>query len=112
MLFRSPDRDRILSNVALYWFTRSFPTSIYVHRMVFENVELLMADWKAIQKPLGYSCFKNDLSTPPERWIKQTEQVKWYRIHERGGHFPALEEPETLWRDVEAFIGEFWGKTD
>ena len=109
---RAPDRDMILTNVALYWFTRSFPTSIYVHRMVFENVELLMADWKAIQKPLGYSCFKNDLSTPPERWIQQTEQVKWYRLHERGGHFPALEEPETLWRDVEDFIGEFWGKTD
>ncbi|KAK6715684.1 hypothetical protein SNK04_006638 [Fusarium graminearum] len=107
-----PDRDLILTNVALYWFTRSYPTSIYVHRMAFENPELLMAGWKNIKAPLGYSCFKKDLVTAPERWIQQTKQVKWYRMHEKGGHFPALEEPDALWKDVQDFIGAFWNKTD
>ncbi|KAM0535367.1 hypothetical protein ACHAO7_012348, partial [Fusarium culmorum] len=108
----APGRDLILTNVALYWFTRSYPTSIYVHRMAFENPELLMAGWKNIKAPLGYSCFKKDLVTAPERWIQHTEQVKWYRMHGKGGHFPALEEPDALWKDVQDFIGAFWNKTD
>ncbi|KAK1637086.1 Alpha/Beta hydrolase protein [Colletotrichum phormii] len=107
---KTPDRDLIITNLALYWFTGCFPTSVYIHRVVFENVELMMNGWKTLKVPLGYSAFKYELVTAPERWIRQTAQVSWYRMHERGGHFAALEEPETLWKDVEDFIGKFWPK--
>ncbi|KAK1502882.1 hypothetical protein CTAM01_04871 [Colletotrichum tamarilloi] len=108
---KTPDRDLIITNLALYWFTGCFPTSVYIHRVVFENVELMMNGWKTLKVPLGYSAFKYELVTAPERWIKQTDQVSWYRMHERGGHFAALEEPETLWKDVEDFIWKFWPTT-
>ncbi|KAF5021638.1 hypothetical protein F66182_6338 [Fusarium sp. NRRL 66182] len=107
----TPDRDLILTNVALYWFTGCYPTSIYQHLMVLESPGLLTGAWKSIRVPLGYSSFRRELVTAPKRWIDQTDQVRWYRMHAKGGHFAALEEPETLWKDVQDFINEFWPTT-
>jgi microsomal epoxide hydrolase len=104
----TPHKDLILTNVALYWFTGCYPTSIYLHLTVLEDHELMMNAWKSLKVPLGHSAFKKELVTAPERWIRQTEQVKWYRMHEKGGHFAALEEPDALWKDVQDFIGAFW----
>ncbi|KAM0544007.1 hypothetical protein ACHAPJ_012032 [Fusarium lateritium] len=106
----TPDRDLILTNLALYWFSGCYATSIYVHRTAFADPESLMNSWKSLKVPLGYSSFKYDLATAPERWVKQTEQISWYRMNDKGGHFGALEEPDTLWKDVEDFIAEFWPK--
>ncbi|KAF4439346.1 hypothetical protein F53441_12625 [Fusarium austroafricanum] len=106
----TPDKDIILTNVALYWFTGCYPTSIYVHLMVLGDPDTMLNSWKTLKVPLGHSCFKKEITTAPERWIQQTERVKWYRMHEKGGHFAALEVPETLWKDVEDFIGAFWNK--
>ncbi|KAM0224271.1 hypothetical protein ACHAQD_002662 [Fusarium lateritium] len=107
---RTPADDLILTNITLWWFSGCYPTSIYLHRTVLEDHELMMNAWKSLEVPLGYSAFKNELITAPERWIKETEQVSWYRMHDRGGHFAALEEPEALWKDVQDFIAEFWPK--
>ncbi|RBR07161.1 hypothetical protein FVER53590_12951 [Fusarium verticillioides] len=106
----TPSKDLILTNIALYWFTGCYPTSIYLHLTVLEDHELMMNAWKSLKVPLGHSAFKKELVTAPERWIRETEQVKWHRMHDKGGHFAALEEPDALWRDVEDFIGAFWEK--
>ncbi|KAF5658596.1 epoxide hydrolase [Fusarium heterosporum] len=107
---KTPGDDLILTNIALWWFSGCYPTSIYLHRTVLEDHELMMNAWKILKVPLGYSAFKKELVTAPERWIQETGQISWYRMHEQGGHFAALEEPDTLWKDVEDFVAEFWEK--
>jgi microsomal epoxide hydrolase len=31
-----------------------------------------------------------------------------FKAHEKGGHFAALERPETLWEDVEQWVKIAW----
>ncbi|KAF4466156.1 epoxide hydrolase [Fusarium albosuccineum] len=107
----TPDTDLILTNVALYWFTGCYPTSISHHRLIVDgDIEPLTGGWRKVTVPLGFSSFKKEMGTPPKAWIDATGKVRWYRTHEKGGHFAALEEPETLWKDVEDFVNEFWAK--
>lgn len=53
---------------------------------------------------MGYSRFPYDNSGVPESWAKEVGNLIFYKAHERGGHFPALEYAEVLWEDVESFV--------
>jgi microsomal epoxide hydrolase len=105
--------ELLLTNVSLYWFSRCYPTTMYHHRIALKGIMGdLTGGWKDVRVPMGYSWFKKEISNPPKAWIDKTGKVKWYRKHEKGGHFAALEQPEVLWKDVEDFVSEFWGKRD
>jgi microsomal epoxide hydrolase len=32
----------------------------------------------------------------------------WYKKHDGGGHFAALEKPKELWEDVKEFTEKVW----
>lgn len=59
-----------------------------------------------IRKPMGYSWFPKELAPMPVAWVSTTANLVWSRRHERGGHFAAMECPEELLADVEAFVEE------
>jgi hypothetical protein len=40
--------------------------------------------------------------------IEKKNNLVWYKKHERGGHFAALERPVEFWGDVEEFAGQVW----
>lgn len=50
------------------------------------------------------------MALTPIAWAKQQGRLVWWKVHERGGHFAALEVPELLWGDVEDFVRKVWGK--
>lgn len=59
-----------------------------------------------LTKPTGYSFFPMELF-PGIRYIIENEtNLVSYGVHERGGHFAALEKPEDLWADVEDFVSK------
>ena len=101
-----PSIQEILTSVSLYWLTDTFPTSIYPYRQLFtpgnmgahENPE-----WK-ITKPLGYSWFPYELAPIPRAWVQTTGNLVFFREHEHGGHFAALERPEVLLGDFQEFV--------
>jgi microsomal epoxide hydrolase len=96
----TPRLDTILAHVSLYWLTGCYPTSIYTYR------DTVSADYVA--KPTGYSYFPYELMPVPRAWAEKTADVVHFAAHEQGGHFAALEMTETLWADVEAFVGAAW----
>jgi microsomal epoxide hydrolase len=61
-----------------------------------------------MSKPFGYSYFPKELIPIPIEWVRTSGNLVWDRVHDRGGHFAALECPELLLEDVESFIGEIW----
>jgi microsomal epoxide hydrolase len=63
-----------------------------------------------IKKPFGFSYFPKELIPVPIIWAKQTGDLMWSKIHEKGGHFAALEEPEELLADVEEWMKAAWKK--
>jgi microsomal epoxide hydrolase len=103
----------ILREVSLYWFTECFATSIYPYREDFGRGQKAKGYFHGqeelyVDKPFGYSSFPFELGVMPRKWVETTGRLVWCRVHERGGHFPALERPEVLLGDLEEFVGEAW----
>ncbi|KZL79734.1 epoxide hydrolase [Colletotrichum incanum] len=99
--------ETILELVSLYWFTSTFPRSIYPYRPMAES----MTTGKSVQlstskeTPLGYSAFHSEVSFMPKLWAEKIyPNLKQYRTHDKGGHFAALEQPDLLLQDVEDFL--------
>ncbi|KAL0632067.1 hypothetical protein Q9L58_009052 [Maublancomyces gigas] len=97
-----PPVEKILQLVTMWWFTETFPRSIYPYR------ELLSADLMApaTTKPFGYSMFPKELVPTPKAWVDAETNGKlvWYKGHESGGHFAAMELPEVLAQDINEFV--------
>ncbi|GME45096.1 hypothetical protein CUC08_Gglean000246 [Neofusicoccum parvum] len=103
-----PSLDFILTNVSLYWFSGCYPSSIWPYRMVVRDGMDMKSGWENVQVPMGYSWFKYELLSPPRHWLDIMGKVKWYRAHDKGGHFAALEQPKVLWEDVTEFVNELF----
>jgi microsomal epoxide hydrolase len=63
-----------------------------------------------IKKPFGFSWFPFEIVLVPRNWVETTGTLVWWREHDVGGHFAAVEWSETLLGDLEEFLGEFWEK--
>ena len=99
--------EEILTNVSLYWFTQSYPRSIYPYRGLFTGPREAPAK---IPKPLGYSYFPHEMSPAFEELAEKHGDLVFYKRHESGGHFAALEKPKELLDDVEEFVKAAWKK--
>jgi microsomal epoxide hydrolase len=106
----SPPLTTILDFVTLYYLTDTIPRNLYRYR------EVSIPGQKRPEFPvlpggktLGFSSFEREISVPPrswaEAWVGGKEKLAFYRYHEKGGHFAALEVPEVLLGDVDDFVG-------
>ncbi|KAJ7580187.1 Alpha/Beta hydrolase protein, partial [Mycena floridula] len=103
--------ETMLELVSLYWFTDTISTTLYPYR---EVVVLLNPDSKGahenpawyISKPFGYSLFVKELFPVPRAWAATTGNLVFYRRHDKGGHFAAIERPAELLKDLEDFIAQ------
>ncbi|KAE8382861.1 Alpha/Beta hydrolase protein [Aspergillus bertholletiae] len=98
----------ILEFVSLYWLTETFPRAIYPYREQF-SVSPDTDPLRYIQKPLGFSSFPVELFPVPKSWIETTGNLVFWREHQRGGHFAALEKPQELKADLTEFVEQIWG---
>ena len=95
----------ILSSVSFYWYTNTIARSFYHYRHLLPHDDpklLIPAD-----KVFGYQYFPKEINPMPQAWAASTAEtgkLVWFREHERGGHFAAMEEPEECWRDLDEFM--------
>jgi hypothetical protein len=70
---KDPPLDQTLDNATLYWFTSSFPRSIYGYRQFFApQPQFFHNDPNYhIKKPMGYSCFPEELAPLPVSLVKK-----------------------------------------
>ncbi|MGV9821422.1 epoxide hydrolase family protein [Nocardia xishanensis] len=92
------DRDALLTNVSLYWFTKTFASSI----RLYGEGEAWGGAAKNSGVPTAAAIFPGDLSI---RAIAEDQHniVRWTEL-DRGGHFAAMEAPDLLTADVRAFF--------
>jgi len=97
------DRDRLLANVSLYWFTRSGASSAHA---VYEGMRAyarMSGGEQAWQGPqLGVAVFAGDHSV--RRLVDPAGAIGHWSEFDRGGHFPALEVPGLLAGDIRRFF--------
>ena len=96
---RAVDRDQLLTNVALYWFTNTGGSSA---NMYWENVHA-GAPWVGeTTVPTGWAVFNTDPIM--RRLFNADGALARFTEFAEGGHFPAMEEPELLVGDIRAFF--------
>jgi epoxide hydrolase len=92
------DRDRMLTNVMLYWLTGTAGSS---SRLYYEN----MHAWAMPENsgvPTGVAVFAEDVSI--RRYAEETNTIVHWSEFDRGGHFAGLEAPDLLVEDIRAFF--------
>jgi microsomal epoxide hydrolase len=100
-------RDRLLTNAALYWFTKSGASSAHFY---CDNAEFMPtapvppAPPPPVTVPFAVAIFPRDPAQPIRRFADRmlTNIVQWNE-YERGGHFPALETPDLFVDDLRSF---------
>ena len=97
-------RDRMLGNIALYWFTGAIGSSFWPY------YARMHAPWPippggTIAVPTGYAAFPREIVRPPRSLAEKiyTNIQRWAPIP-RGGHFAAMEQPALLAAEIQAFF--------
>lgn len=92
------DRDRILTDVMLYWLTGTAGSAANLY---YESMH--SQDWPTPSTvPTGVAVFAQDVAI--RRYAEQGQQIVHWTDFETGGHFAAMETPELLVRDVVEFF--------
>ena len=104
-----PSLDDILDQASLWWFTDRIASSFYPYRQRFESKVWghghpeLRVEGKG--KAFGYQLFPKEINPVPRSWAETTGELTWFRKHESGGHFAAMERPGEMLGDLEEFLG-------
>ncbi|MGH3089390.1 MAG: epoxide hydrolase family protein [Rubrobacteraceae bacterium] len=95
------DRDRLLTNVMLYWLTGTAGSSA---RLYYEGAH--SGHWpEPSGVPTGVAVFAEDIAI--RRYAEQANNIVHWTEFDRGGHFAALEAPDLLVGDVRKFFRRF-----
>ncbi|MDP9040595.1 MAG: epoxide hydrolase [Bacteroidota bacterium] len=96
-------KDELLSNITLYWLTRSIHSSIRIYN---ENskIPLLFKENDFVKPPVGFAKFPKELPTPPRVYIEKGFNIQHWTEMPAGGHFAAMEQPELLAKDITEFF--------
>ncbi|MEV4149473.1 epoxide hydrolase family protein [Amycolatopsis sp. NPDC049691] len=95
------DRDDLLANVSIYWFTQTANSSARLYAA-------LTGGWGAPPAsnpvPTGVAVFPDDIGLPIRTLGERTDKIVRWTEFPKGGHFPALEEPDALIGDIREFF--------
>jgi pimeloyl-ACP methyl ester carboxylesterase len=92
------DRDRMLTNVMLYWLTATGASSAHLY---YESTH--SSNWPTPSAvPTGVAVFAEDI--PIRRFAEQDNNIVHWSEFDRGGHFAAMEAPDLLTGDVRDFF--------
>lgn len=101
------DRDLLLTNVMLYWLTRTAGSSAQLYYEIAPLLPIASAPpppQPPNPVPLGVAVFPHDLFLPVRRYAdRDFSNIIHWSEHDRGGHFAAMEEPDLFTTDVRAY---------
>jgi pimeloyl-ACP methyl ester carboxylesterase len=95
------DRDRILTDVSIYWFTATAGSAAHTYYERFNDPAMWMPKERGTV-PTGVAVFPTDISVC--RFADKINNVVSWSEFDRGGHFAALEAPDLLTADVREFF--------
>ena len=95
-------KDELLTNLTVYWVTQTMNSSARLYYEAMHSGEFQPIE-QHIDVPTGCAIFPKDTVRSPRAWAEHAWNVRQWTVMPRGGHFPALEEPDLLLADVRAF---------
>ncbi len=97
-------RDVLATNIMLYWATGAIGSSFWPYYARLHG-PWMVPPGERIHVPCGYAEFPKEFLRPPRSLAERMygNITRWTKM-ERGGHFPALEQPEELAKEIRAFF--------
>ena len=96
------NRDRMLANIALYWFTGCIGASFHPY---FARIHGPWPIPGTVDVPMGYCQFPKEILRPPQSLAARTyTDIRRWSVMPKGGHFAAMEQPEVLAHEIQAFF--------
>ena len=96
------NRDRMLANIALYWFTGCIGASFHPYYARMHGAWPIPG---TVDVPMGYCQFPKEILRPPQSLAARTyTDIRRWSVMPKGGHFAAMEQPEVLAREIQAFF--------
>jgi pimeloyl-ACP methyl ester carboxylesterase len=101
-------RDEMLANISFYWFTGAIGSSFFPYWFRMHR------PWPipdgGVTAPTGYAAFPREILRPPRSLASRMyADIRRWTEMPRGGHFAALEQPEALAAEVQAFFRDLRG---
>lgn len=94
------DRDHMLANVSIYWFTNTGSSSA---QMYYESSHARTRPTRS-PVPTAVANFAEDVAI--RRYAEQTNTITRWTDYDSGGHFAAMQTPDILVDDIRAFFRE------
>ncbi len=94
------DRDRMLTNITLYWLTGTAGTSANFYYEGSHTGEWEFPAPSGV--PTGVAVFGEDVAI--RRFAERSNTITHWADYEQGGHFAAMETPELLVQDIRTFF--------
>jgi pimeloyl-ACP methyl ester carboxylesterase len=99
---KAVDRDHLLTNISLYWFTRTGASAAnFIYEATHSN-----APWAAESSvPTAFAAFNvRHVEKAMRQMVDPQNRVGHWSNFEQGGHFPAMEAPDLLVNDMRVFF--------
>lgn len=94
-------KDELLTNVMIYWVTQTINSSTRLYYETFRQSKIF-PEW--VEVPTGIAVFPKEIPFPPRSLAQQHYNIHRWTEMKAGGHFAALEQPQTLVEDIRAFF--------
>jgi pimeloyl-ACP methyl ester carboxylesterase len=99
------DRDQLLTNVMLYWLSRTAGSSARIYYETAHS-DYWGAPPEPSTAPTALAVFPQENFIPLRHIAEQTNNIVRWTEFNRGGHFAAMEEPDLLVADIQTFFHE------
>lgn len=96
------DRDQLLTTVMLYWLTGTAGSAA----RIYKDAADAFGPQPPSSTPTGIALFPKEIGAPVRSLAERTDAIVRWTEFPRGGHFPAMEQPEPLADDIRAFFDE------
>lgn len=103
--------DKMLATLSIYWYTKTLGSSARFY------AESLRAPWSPQQEgtpvitvPTGVAAYPAEPAATPRKWAEGYYNLQRYTTMARGGHFPAVEDPNGLASEISQFFQEMQGQ--
>jgi pimeloyl-ACP methyl ester carboxylesterase len=98
-------REDLCTLSSLYWFNRSFASSVRLYAEQFNQRPKLVHDRaRVIDAPTGFGLFPKELLFVPRSVAEETTNLQRWTVFDRGGHFGPAERPDAVVEELRAFF--------
>jgi pimeloyl-ACP methyl ester carboxylesterase len=99
------DRDRMLANISLYWFTGAIGSSFWPYYARLHAPRWPISPAEPVKVPTGYAAFPKEIIVPPRELAAKTyTDIRRWTVMTKGGHFAAMEQPAALAEEIFQFF--------